>query len=171
MERIIQVMYIYIHIYVYIWVYICIYIYYHFLVVDGQPYPTARYIVNLVCIPSTCILSYKQWFPVCTEPSHYLGKYSSKKYEIAFLSMIMKYHWTQLKVLTLIQLDIFFLSKWNFISWLVSKTVIYFSCWKLVKYKVHLGNTVGADSLVLQHQGICSCGVDYTPMCLQLFMG
>ena len=40
---------------------------------------------------------------------------------------------------------------------LVAKTVIYFSCWKLVKYKLYLGNTVGADGLVLQHQGICSC--------------
>ena len=86
--------------------YMYIYIYYH-LLVDGQPYTAARYIVNLVYIPSTCILRYKQWFPVCTEPSHYRGNYSSKKYEIALLSMRMKYHRTKLKVLTLIQLDIF----------------------------------------------------------------
>ena len=170
MERIIQVIYISISIYIHV----CVY--YHFLVVYGQPYTAARYNVNLVYIPSTCILMYKQWFPVCTEPSHYLGKYSSKKYEIAFPSMRMKYHWTEVSLNKIEIIDpystgYFFLKMKSYLMILVSKTVIYFVCWKLVKYKVYLGHTVGAEGLMLQHQGICSCSVDYTQMCLKMFMG
>ena len=62
----------------------------------------------------------------------------------------------------------FFIKMKSYLMILVTKSLMF---WKLVKYNVYLGNIVCADGLMLQLQGICSCSVDYTTMCLQLFMG
>ena len=42
---------------------------------------------------------------------------------------------------------------------------------KLAQYSKYVVGNVGADDLVLWHQGISSYSADYTPICFQLFMG